>query len=74
MRRNPAPWQERQAIEMAVPKRKTGRIRTHQRRSENDKVATPARSVCPQCGEVKLPHRVCPSCGYYKGKEIVEVG
>ena len=58
---------------MAVPKRKTGRIRTHQRRSANDVCATPAKSTCPQCGEVKLPHRVCPKCGYYKGKEVIEV-
>ena len=42
---------------MAVPKRKTGRARTHARRSENDKIASPSRSVCPKCGEVKLPHR-----------------
>ena len=26
---------------MAVPKRKTGRARTHARRSENDKIAAP---------------------------------
>ena len=49
---------------MAVPKRKMGRIRTHNRRSSNDKIGAPARSVCPQCGEVKLPHRVCPNCGF----------
>ena len=49
---------------MAVPKQKTGRARTHSRRS--------SRSVCPQCGEVKLPHRVCGNCGYYKGREVVE--
>jgi large subunit ribosomal protein L32 len=30
-------------------------------------------SLCPQCHEPKLPHRVCPHCGTYKGKEIVEV-
>ncbi|MBS7406132.1 MAG: 50S ribosomal protein L32 [Coriobacteriales bacterium] len=58
---------------MAVPKRKTGRAVTHARRSANDRCATPARSVCPQCGEVKLPHRVCPSCGYYKSREVLEV-
>ena len=47
---------------MAVPKRKMGRARTHARRSTNDKIAAPARSICPQCGEVKLPHRVCGNC------------
>ena len=57
---------------MAVPKRKTGRARTHARRSENDKIAAPSRSTCPQCGEVKLPHRVCPNCGYYRDREVIQ--
>jgi large subunit ribosomal protein L32 len=56
---------------MAVPKRKTGRARTNSRRSSH--VATaPAQAVCSQCGEPKMPHRVCPSCGYYNGREVVE--
>ena len=55
---------------MAVPKRKTGRARTHARRSENDKIAAPSRSVCPQCGEVKLPLRVCPNCGQDRDGEV----
>ena len=57
---------------MAVPKRKTGRARTHSRRSSNDRIDAPSRSVCPQCGEVKLPHRVFPNCGFYKNREVVE--
>ena len=28
---------------------------------------------CPQCGELKLPHQVCGSCGYYKGREVVKM-
>ena len=28
-------------------------------------------SECPQCHNAKLPHRVCPSCGYYNGREVV---
>ncbi len=57
---------------MAVPKQKMGRIRTHRRRSLHDKIATPSRSTCPQCGEVKLPHRVCSNCGFYKDREVIE--
>ncbi len=56
---------------MAVPKQKMGRIRTRQRRSAHDKIAAPSRSVCPQCGEVKLPHHVCPNCGFYKDREVI---
>ena len=57
---------------MAVPKQRTGRASTHTRRSANDRISAPARTVCPKCGEVKLPHRVCPSCGFYKNREVIE--
>ena len=57
---------------MAVPKQRTGRASTRTRRSANDRISAPARTVCPPCGEVKLPHRVCPSCGFYKNREVIE--
>ena len=57
---------------MAVPKQRTGRARTHSRRSANSKLSAPARCTCPQCGAVKLPHHVCPNCGFYKNREILE--
>lgn len=57
---------------MAVPKQRKGRMATRNRRSKNDRISAPARSVCPQCGEAKLPHRVCPNCGFYKNREILE--
>ncbi|MEK7506670.1 MAG: 50S ribosomal protein L32 [Patescibacteria group bacterium] len=28
---------------------------------------------CPHCGKNKLPHIVCKYCGYYGGKEVVNV-
>jgi large subunit ribosomal protein L32 len=28
-------------------------------------------SVCPQCGAAKMPHRVCATCGTYKGREVI---
>lgn len=55
---------------MAVPKKKTSKSRKNMRRA-HDFLTAPASSVCPQCKEPKLPHRVCPSCGTYKGKEVI---
>jgi large subunit ribosomal protein L32 len=28
---------------------------------------------CPHCHEKKLPHRVCPACGWYNGRQAVEL-
>ena len=46
---------------MAVPKRKTSKARRDKRKSANMKMTAPGLSVCPQCHEPKLPHRVCPN-------------
>ncbi|MFP4015962.1 MAG: 50S ribosomal protein L32 [Halanaerobiales bacterium] len=56
---------------MAVPKRKTSKSRKRKRRT-HWKLNTPNLAECPQCHELKLPHRVCPACGHYKGEEVVE--
>ena len=55
---------------MAVPKRKTSKARRDKRRA-NWKLAVPGVVACPQCGEPKMPHRICKVCGYYNGKEVV---
>ena len=47
---------------MAVPKRKTSKARRDKRKSANMKMKAPGLSICPQCHEPKLPHRVCPNC------------
>ncbi len=57
---------------MAVPKRKISKSRRDKRRA-NYKLTAPAQSICPECGEIKLPHRVCSNCGTYKGKTVVAV-
>ena len=57
---------------MAVPKRKTSKARRDKRRA-NWKLAVPGMVTCPQCGELKMPHRVCKACGTYKGKEVISV-
>lgn len=56
---------------MAVPKRKTSKSKRDMRRT-HQKIAGPNVSSCPQCGEAKLSHQVCPSCGTYKGETIIE--
>lgn len=61
----------RGGAKMAVPKRKVSKARRDKRRSQVWKLSAPAFSRCPQCGELKLPHRVCGNCGYYKGKEVI---
>ena len=58
---------------MAVPKRKLSSARKNKRRSNVWKLSAPSFSKCTQCGELKVPHRVCPNCGYYKGKEVVTI-
>jgi large subunit ribosomal protein L32 len=56
---------------MAVPKKKTSKSKRDMRRA-HDALAAPGISFCPQCKEPKQPHRVCASCGSYKGKDVVE--
>ncbi len=55
---------------MAVPKRRWSKRRSRMSRA-NESLAKPNLSECPQCHELKLPHIVCKSCGYYKGKEVI---
>ena len=31
----------------------------------------PTLNECPQCHKPRRPHRVCPSCGFYAGREVV---
>ncbi|EDM77372.1 ribosomal protein L32 [Plesiocystis pacifica SIR-1] len=43
------------------------------RRANHDRRTAPVLSSCPNCEELMLSHRVCPACGYYKGRQVVEV-
>lgn len=55
---------------MAVPKKKTSKSRRNMRRA-HDAVKSVGHVECPNCGEPKLPHHVCGSCGHYDGREVV---
>jgi large subunit ribosomal protein L32 len=56
-----------------LPKKKTPNSRKGKHRAHQHMKAT-ALSECPHCHAPRLPHRVCPSCGYYKGREAVTIG
>lgn len=43
------------------------------RRAYNSVLTLPQTCACPQCGSASIPHRVCPSCGYYKGRQVITV-
>ena len=55
-----------------VPKRKHSQARRDKRRSNVWKLEAPTLVKCPQCGELKVPHKVCGKCGYYKGQEVIK--
>lgn len=57
---------------MAVPKRKTPRQKTRQRRASSWKLNAENISTCPNCNNPKLGHTVCDNCGYYKGRPAVD--
>lgn len=57
---------------MAVPKGKVSKARKHKRNSANFKAQATTLVECPNCKELKQPHRACPKCGFYDGKKVVE--
>ncbi len=57
---------------MALPARHHTRSRRNKGRSHM--ALKPLNLVsCQKCGMLILPHRVCNSCGFYKGKEVIDV-
>ncbi len=58
---------------MAVPKKKKSKSKTRMRRAANWRLGLPARSTCPRCRAAKIPHTVCGTCGWYKGRVAVDV-
>ena len=59
-------------IAMAVPRHKHTRSSVGQRRMHifiNPAVL----ATCQKCGKSFRPHTICQHCGYYKGKEVINV-
>lgn len=57
---------------MAVPKRKKSKMRIRQRKAHIKAEVAQVQS-CPSCGALQQTHRVCPSCGMYRGRKVLTV-
>lgn len=57
---------------MAVPKQKTTRKRTHDRRAHL-RLKKVNLIKCSNCKTDIMSHRVCFACGFYKGKQVITV-
>lgn len=58
---------------MAVPKRKKSRARTRHRKAQWLRTPAPASATCSRCKSALTPHTVCSTCGYYAGRQVVQV-
>lgn len=57
---------------MAVPRHPHTKSKRNNRRMHiYAKVS--AMISCPKCGKSALPHIACQACGFYKGKEAIDV-
>jgi len=57
---------------MAVPRHshtrsKVGKTRMHKY------IKRSVFTLCSKCGKPVLSHTVCKNCGYYKGKEVINI-
>lgn len=57
---------------MAVPKKRHSKSKVGRRR-QHIFLKKPTLSKCPKCANFVLPHTLCSFCGYYKGKEVIDV-
>jgi large subunit ribosomal protein L32 len=55
------------------PKRKKSRARSRAHTAGAWRLDRSARSLCPNCGAVKQPHIVCSNCGWYGGRQVIDV-
>lgn len=57
---------------MPLPKKRHSKQRGRKRRT-HWKLSALNLVACPQCRQLKAPHEICKVCGYYNGKQVIEV-
>ena len=53
------------------PKKRHSRARQGKRRAAIKLIVTKT-VLCPNCQAPILPHKICKTCGFYKGKMIIK--
>lgn len=53
-------------------------VKRHTKSSRNQRrmhifLRQPNLALCPKCKSPVLPHTLCQNCGYYKGREIIDI-
>lgn len=48
------------------------RSQTRQRRSHHG-LSAPAFTKCSNCGALRRPHHMCLACGYYRGRQVMDL-
>lgn len=56
----------------AVPKRKVSRHRRGNRR-QHLALTAPDIVTCPRCGALARNHYPCKACGYYRGRQVLDI-
>lgn len=57
---------------MGLPNQRHTKARRNRGRSHMA-LKAPNLSACQKCGVKKLSHQICLNCGYYGGREVVDV-
>ncbi len=52
--------------------RSTRRYKTYQNKARKRLLQATSISKCDKCGEARLSHTACSSCGYYKGRVVID--
>ena len=56
----------------ALPKERTSNARQGKRRSHHH-LELPTLDTCPECRQKKVSHHVCLNCGYYRGRQVLQI-
>ncbi|MEO8469013.1 MAG: 50S ribosomal protein L32 [Chloroflexota bacterium] len=57
---------------MGVPKRRASHARQGDRRAHLA-IELPRLEECSHCHQPKQGHRACPNCGFYGGRQVLEL-